>query len=225
MPFVDHFGNSLLKDKVALVTGAGRGPGRSFALRLGREGARVAANDLNPENAESVAAEICSAGGEAAAWVADVSSKHAIQNMIDEVLERWERIDILVNAAVVRPRATVIRMDEWDWDRALDVNLKGPFLMCQSAGRIMKASGGGVIVNVLSLAGSPDRAAYLASQFGLIGFTRACAQEFAAHGIRVNAACQSGPDDWLDSRRAGSLDDLVVFLCSAELTGQAIGIF
>ncbi|HEY4689454.1 MAG TPA: SDR family NAD(P)-dependent oxidoreductase, partial [Anaerolineae bacterium] len=139
----------MLTGKVALVTGAGRGLGKAIALRLGREGAKVAVNDLNPENAETTAAEIVTAGGEAGAWVADVGGKRPIQNMIDEVQERWGRIDILINTARVEPRASIMRMDEWDWERTIGVNLKGTFLMCQSVGRVMKESGG-AIVNVVS---------------------------------------------------------------------------
>lgn len=227
-----HSPTGSLAGKIALVTGAGRGPGKAIALRLGREGARVAVVDLNPEAAEATAREIADAGGEAVVWVADVSSKRPVQNMIDEVIERWARIDMLVNAAGVEPSASILRMDEWAWERTIAVNLKAAFLMCQNVGRMMQTAGG-AIVNVVSLpAGAqPDRAAVFASQVGLIGFTRACALEFEPFRIRVNAVCpiDSGSDDafdrWFDRRLAMPLDEAVAFLCSdaAGLTGQVIG--
>lgn len=238
--------------KVALVTGAGRGIGKAIALGLARAGARVAVNDVNPDTAAGTANAIVAAGGEAAAHLADVSSKMAVQTMIQSILEAWGRIDILVNNAGVEPKATVLAMDEWDWDKTLAVNLKGPFLCCQTAGRAMKELGGGVIVNVGSIAGRAaglrDRSAYVASKMGLIGFSRECAREFAAYNIRVNVVCpgvietemtahlrqnEAQVKKWLEDipqARLGQTDDvagLVLFLCSDAahyITGQAINV-
>jgi len=239
-----------LSDQVALVTGAGRGIGRAIALRLALAGARIAVNDLNPDTAERTAREIVAAGGEAAAFVTDVANKMAVQTMIAECLERWGHLDILVNNAGVEPKASVLTMDEWDWDRTLAVNLKGAFLCSQTAGRAMREQGGGVIVNIASIGGHKiplkDRAAYCASKAGLVGFTRECAREFAAYGIRVNAICpgvietemtaalRQNPEQmrqWLEDIPQGRLGrpedvaELVLFLCSdaaAYITGQAI---
>lgn len=232
------------KDKVALVTGAGRGIGKAIAMAFAAEGARVAVNDLNPTSVEQTVAEITTAGGSAAAWRADVSMKHPIQAMIDQVLERWDDIHILINNAGIMPRATILKMDEWAWDRTIDVNLKGAFLMCQSVGRIMQESGSGVIVNIAAsaarAAGLPDRAAYLASKAGLIGFTRECAREFATYNVRVNAVCPGLIETDMLLERANDGDSLItrlgtprdvvaltLFLCSDEaayITGQAINV-
>jgi 3-oxoacyl-[acyl-carrier protein] reductase len=232
------------KDKVALVTGAGRGIGRALAIALAQEGARVAVNDINPTNADETVAEIIAAGGEAGAWIADVSLKHPIQAMIDGVLERWGDVHLLINNAAIMPSGAILKMDEWAWDRTINVNLKGPFLMCQSVGRIMKESGGGAIVNIAAaagrVAGLADRAAYVASKAGLIGFTHECAREFAAYHIRVNAVCPGLIDDAspetktliedIPLGRLGRARDVVgmtLFLCSddaAYITGQAINV-
>jgi len=241
--------NAELSGKVALVTGAGRGIGRAIAAGLARAGATVAVNDINPDSCERVAAELAPAS---AAFHADVSNKHAVQAMIDGVLERWGRLDILVNNAGVEPHASLLTLDEWDWRRTVDVNLTGPFLCTQSAARVMKDTGGGVIVNIASIAGRAsglrDRSAYVASKTGLVGLTKECARELAAYHIRANAVCpgvietemtallrqnEEQMKRWLEDipqGRLGTPDDvvgLVLFLCSdaaAYITGQAINV-
>ena len=243
--------NAELNGKVALVTGAGRGIGRAIAAGLSRAGATVAVNDINPDSCERVAVELAPAS---AAFHADVSNKHAVQAMIDGVLERWGRLDILVNNAGVEPHASLLTLDEWDWRRTIDVNLTGPFLCAQSAARVMKNTGGGVIVNIASIAGRAgglrDRSAYVASKTGLVGLTKECARELAADHIRVNAVCpgvietemtahlrhaerEAQMKKWLEDipqGRLGTPDDvvgLVLFLCSdaaAYITGQAINV-
>jgi 3-oxoacyl-[acyl-carrier protein] reductase len=236
-----------LSGKVALVTGAGRGIGQAIAVGLSRAGAAVAVNDINPDTCERVAAEL----GNSAAFHADVSNKHAVQAMIDGVLERWGRLDILVNNAGVEPHASLLTLDEWDWRRTIDVNLTGPFLCMQSAARVMKDAGG-VMVNIASIAGRAgglrDRSAYVASKTGLVGLTKECARELAAYNIRVNAVCpgviitemtahlrqnEAQMKKWLEDIPTGRLGEpqdvvgLVLFLCSdaaAYITGQAINV-
>lgn len=240
------------EDQVVLVTGAGRGIGRAIALAFARAGARVAVNDINPDTCEAVAQEIRSSGGQAAAFHADVANKLAVQSMLIDLEDRWGRVDILINNAGVEPHKPIVQLDEWDWNRTIDVNLKGAFLCSQSAGRMMIKQGGGVIVNIASIAGRAaglrDRSAYVASKTGLIGFTKECAREFAAHHIRVNAVCPgvivtemtahlrnnaAQLQKWLEDiplGRLGEPDDvtgLVLFLCSDAaryITGQAINV-
>lgn len=240
------------KNKVVLVTGAGRGIGKAIALAFAREGACVAVNDINPDSCAAAASEINSIGGEAIACHADVSSKLAVQTMLIDIEDRWGRIDILINNAGVEPHKPIVAMDEADWDRTIDVNLKGAFICSQSVGRMMVKQGGGVIVNIASIAGRAaglrDRSAYVASKTGLIGFTKECAREFAAHNIRVNAVCpgviitkmtahlrdnEAQLKKWLEDiplGRLGEPDDmtgLVLFLCSDAaryITGQAINV-
>lgn len=240
------------QDQVVLVTGAGRGIGKAIALAFARDGAKVAVNDINPGSCEVVAEEIRSGGGEAAAFHADVSNKLAVQAMLIDLEDRWGRVDVLINNAGVEPHKPIVQLDEWDWDRTIDVNLKGAFICSQSVGRMMIKQGGGVIVNIASIAGRAaglrDRSAYVASKTGLIGFTKECAREFAAHQIRVNAVCpgvivtemtahlrdnETQLKKWLEDiplGRLGEPDDvtgLVLFLCSDAaryITGQAINI-
>jgi NAD(P)-dependent dehydrogenase (short-subunit alcohol dehydrogenase family) len=239
-------------DQVVLVTGAGRGIGRAIAQAFAERGARVAANDLTPVNLAPAVEAINAGGGRARAYEADVSKKIPVQTMIGQILEDWGRLDVLVNNAGVEPHSPLLEMDEWDWRRTLDVNLTGPFLCTQTAARVMREQGGGVIVNIASIAGRAhglrDRAAYVASKTGLLGLTREAARELAAHNIRVNAVCPGVIETemtaamrqqealmarWLEEipqGRLGTPQDvlgLVLFLCSpaaAYLTGQSINV-
>jgi 3-oxoacyl-[acyl-carrier protein] reductase len=239
-------------DKVVLLTGAGRGIGRAIAEAFAAQGAIIAANDITPVNLDVTVARITEAGGRAKGYVFDVAKKMPVQGMIDQILSDWGRIDILVNNAGVEPHASILTMDEWDWQRTLDVNLSGPFYTIQSVGRMMREQGGGVIVNIASIAGRAhglkDRAAYVASKTALIGLTREAARELAAYGIRVNAVCpgvietemtealrqdEAMMSRWLADIPQGRLGrpeevaGLVLYLCSdaaTYLTGQAINL-
>lgn len=186
--------NPKLDDKVAIVTGGGKGVGAAIALALGRAGARVAVNDINPDRAEKTAGQIKAAGGEAIAIGADVANKFQCVHLVESTRAEWGQLDILVNHASVDPRSTILKLDEWDWQRCLDVNLKGTFFMCQLTGRVMadeNRSRGGRMINITGPAGflvpAAHRAAACASQAGIIGFTRECAREYASFGITVNA--------------------------------------
>ncbi len=239
-------------DKVVLVTGAGRGIGKAIAQRFARGGAKVIVNDINPDTSAAAVQSIVDSGGQAVAIIADVASKMAVQTMHYEILENWKRVDILINNAGVEPTGSILTLDEWAWDRAINVNLKGAFLCTQTVGRSMKEQGGGAIVNLASIAGRAaglrDRSAYVASKTGLVGFTRECAREFAAYNIRVNAVCpgviitemtahlrdnEAQLKKWLEDipqSRLGEPEDvtgLVAFLCSDDaryITGQAFNV-
>ena len=221
-----------LQDKVAIVTGAGQGLGE----------AKVAVNDLNPDRAERVAAAIRAAGGEAIGVVADVSNKFQCVSLVEATREAWGRLDVLVNNAGIEPVSPILTMDEWDWTRCIDVNLKGVFFMSQLVGRVMAEENlgrGGAIVNISSIAGVEiplmHRAAYCASKAGMVGFARECAREFAAYGIRVNTIvagvfitpmtekARQNPammEKWMGEiplRRLGDADEIArvaLFLCS-----------
>ena len=175
-----------LETKVILVTGAGKGTGRAVAEAFAGLGALVAANDISPVNLDETVAHILAAGGQAKAYVEDIAKKMPVQTLLNAVLDDFGRIDILVNCAEVEPQKSVLEMDEWDWQRTLDVNLNGAFLLTQSAGRIMKEKGGGVIVHVGERPkGTEKRAAYFTSKAGLAALTALAAYELSEAGIRV----------------------------------------
>lgn len=182
-----------LHHKVAIVTGAGRGLGAEIARTLAAAGVRVAVNDINPDRAERTAVSIRESGGQAIAVAADVANKFQCVHLVESTRAEWGQLDILVNNAAIMPRSTILKLDEWDWNRCLEVNLKGTFFMSQLCGRVMADENqvrGGVIINIASTAGvqTPleNRAAYCASKAGVVGFSRECAREYAGYGLRVH---------------------------------------
>ena len=179
--------------KVGIVTGAGQGLGAVIAQALAADGVRVAVNDINPDRAARTAVSIREAGGEAIAVAADVANKFQCSHLIETTRAEWGRLDILVNNAAIMPSSSILKLDEWEWNRCLEVNLKGTFFMSQLCGRVMvdeNQARGGVIVNIASTAGVEtsleSRAAYCASKAGVVGFARECAREYARYGIRVH---------------------------------------
>lgn len=181
-----------LTGKVAIVTGAGHGAGTAIARALAAAGARVAVNDINPDRAYRVAEELREGGGAAIGIMADVSNRFQCVHLIETTRNEWGRIDILVNCAAIQPAASVLKMDEWELMRVLDVNVKGAFFMSQLTGRVMadRHRANGARGLILTLAGAePDRpgfAAYAATQAALPAFVRACAREYGPLGIDVH---------------------------------------
>ena len=133
-------------DKVILITGAGKEIGRKIALAFAAQGAVIAANDLTPINLDDTVVEIRSSGGTCKDDVFDIAKRMPVKAMVDQIKNDWGRIDILVNCASFEPRASILEMDEWDWQRAIDVNLTGAFLLMQSVGNVMRDQGGVSIV-------------------------------------------------------------------------------
>ena len=182
-----------LKDKIVLITGAGKGSGQLLAKTFADHGAIVAANDISPINVEQVVEEINKQGGHAKAYIEDVAKKVGVQNLVNTVEDDFGRIDILINHAAVEPNVPLLNMDEWDWHRVLDVNLTGAFLMTQSVGRVMREQGAGVIINLITALTRDERseAAFVASMNALDGFTHQAAHELSPHGIHVYAVANT----------------------------------
>ena len=183
-----------LKDKVILITGAGKGSGRLLAKVFAERGAIVAANDISPINVEEIVDHIVTEGGRGKAYIEDVAKKVGAQHLIKQVEDDLGHIDVLINHAAVEPHVPLLDMDEWDWHRVMDVNLTGAFLMIQSVGRVMRAQGSGVIVNLITEPASSvqNEAAFVASMHGLQGLTLEAARELNPYGIHVYAVENRG---------------------------------
>jgi len=180
----------MLEGKVALVTGSGRGIGRSIALCLARHGADVAISDVDGVSAEAVAAEVQELGRRSLAIVCNVTQSDSCKEMVDKVVAGLGRLDILVNNAGIRRDKLIVGMKDQDWDMVLDVNLKGAFLCTREALRPMSKQRFGRIINIASivgLVGNKGQANYAASKAGLIALTKTTAKEMAQRGITANA--------------------------------------
>jgi 3-oxoacyl-[acyl-carrier protein] reductase len=181
---------SKLAGRIVLVTGASQGIGRACALELARSGATVALAARNEAKLTEVAAEIEAAGGHAAAFALDVASEESIKNGAKAVLDRFGKVEILVNNAGITRDDLMMRMKRADWDDVLSTNLTGTFLLTQALLRQMMKNRWGRIVNITSVVGRTGQEGqvnYAASKAGLIGFTRSLAREVASRGITVNA--------------------------------------
>jgi meso-butanediol dehydrogenase/(S,S)-butanediol dehydrogenase/diacetyl reductase len=182
-----------LAGRTAIVTGAGRGIGRTMAMRLAREGADVAIVDINQESADEAANEIRSLGRRSMALSVDMSRVDLTGAMIDEVVAGFGRLDILINNAGRVEIKPFLDMTEKEWDQTIDLNLKGTYFCIQAAARQMVKQGeGGRIINISSVSGRHGRAdssAYAASKMGIISVTQSAALALAKHNILVNAIC------------------------------------
>ncbi len=181
-----------LKGKVAVVTGARRGMGRMHSLKLAQAGAKVVVSDISKEDCEKVVKEIENQGGEAIAVKCDISQKEEAEALIQKAVDEWGTVDILVNNAGIAQFVPFLEMSEQEWDRTLNINLKGYFLCSQAAAKVMAEQKSGAIVNIASVAmgqqgiGFSTLAHYCASKGGIAGLTEALAAELAPHNIRVN---------------------------------------
>jgi len=179
-----------LKGKIAIVTGAGDGIGEAIAKAYGAEGAVVIGCARTLEKVERVINDIKAAGGEGIAVRADVSKKEDVDNLFKFTKEKYGRVDILANNAGITADGRLVKMSEADWDKVIDINLKGVFLCGQQAALIMLEQNGGVIINtssVVGLYGNFGQTNYAATKFGVIGMTKTWAKELSPKGVRVCA--------------------------------------
>ena len=183
-------GGKGLEGRVAIVTGGSRGIGRAVAQCLAEDGASVVVSGLDLARCEVAAKELESVGVPVLGVVADVARREDVERLVDQTKERFARIDVLVNNAGITRDALLVRMKDEDWDRVLDVNLRGAFLMTRAVAKVMMRQKGGRIINISSAAGAmgnPGQANYSAAKAGLIGLTKATARELSRWGILVNA--------------------------------------
>ena len=183
--------SKLLEGQTAIVTGASRGIGKAIAIFLAKEGAEVIINySSSLENANKVVSEINSFGGKAYPLQADISNENSVNELIKTVLEKNNKIDVLVNNAGITKDGLLMRMKTDDWQKVLDLNLSGVFYCTRAVSRQMLKQKKGRIINITSvvgLMGNPGQANYSAAKAGVVGLTQSSAKEFASRGITVNA--------------------------------------
>lgn len=178
-----------LKDKVAIVTGSGRGIGEEIAIRFAEEGAKIVINDVNEADAQSAVKKIKDMSGQAVAVIGSVAQREIVQKMVDTAVKEFGTLDIIVNNAGITRDAMLHKMTDQQWDAVIDVNLKGVYLGIQCAAKFMREKKYGKIVNISSTSarGNAGQLNYAASKAGVIGMTRTAAKELGPKGINVNA--------------------------------------
>jgi len=206
-----------LVDRVAIVTGAGKGIGKSIAVTLAREGASVVVNDIDIKIAEEVAKEIKSLDRQALAIRVDVSDSKEVNRMVQLAIKKFKRVDILVNNAAIIKRGSIEDLTEEDWDRVMDVNLKGAFNCMKAVVGIMKKQRYGKIVNISSIAGKIGDLAsapcYGASKAGMTCLAKSLARELASYNINVNVVAPHAIEtdmsrEWSEEKRKSIIADI-----------------
>ncbi|NIN69349.1 MAG: 3-oxoacyl-ACP reductase FabG [Anaerolineae bacterium] len=237
----------ILREKIAVVTGAGQGIGRGIAVKLAEKGADVIVSDINEQTARQTAKEVKALGSRTLAVEVDVAQRSQVEKMVSNVVAEFGKIDILVNNAGIARSATLLKLTDEAWDEVLDVNLKGVFYTTQAVAPHMIDARYGKIINISSIygrTGAVGDSNYVASKAGIVGFTKSVARELARHNINVNAILpgmvdtpllQGIPDEYLRPmikeiplRRVGTPEDIghvAAFLASDEasyITGATI---
>jgi 3-oxoacyl-[acyl-carrier protein] reductase len=239
----------MVKDRIAVITGASRGIGRSIALALAASGAKIVAADVSLEGCQALVDELAAMGTEGLAVQCNVTSSEDADRLVDAAMEKFGRIDIFINNAGITRDGMLMRMKDEDWDAVLSINLKGAFICTRAVSKVMTKQRSGRIINIASIVGqmgNAGQANYCASKAGLIGLTKSNARELARRSITVNAVAPgfiaTAMTDALPEKvrseltaqipleRLGSADDIanaVLFLASdnsAYITGQVVAV-
>lgn len=227
-------GEAVLKDRTAIVTGAGKGIGKATSLALAGAGAQVALAARTARDLDAVREEIEAMGGVALSVPTDVTKEEDVKALVRAAVEQFGRLDVVINNAGVAVPGAVEKTATADWDRSMAVNARGPFMLCRESIPELRKSGGGFIVNIVSVVGVKgyvNQGAYTASKHALMGMTKVLAQELQDDGIRVHAICPGGVATELVSSMRPDLDlsvlmqpqeiaDIVMFLVTR--TGNAV---
>jgi 3-oxoacyl-[acyl-carrier protein] reductase len=210
------------KDRIAVITGASRGIGRSIALALAAQGAAIVAVDMDQAATDAVVAELKAAGGKALGVVGNVTVPEDAERMINAAMEAFGRVDILVNNAGITRDGLLVRMKDEDWDAVLTVNLKGAFLCTRAASKVMTKQRYGRIINIASVVGqmgNAGQANYCASKAGLIGLTKSNARELAKRSVTVNAVAPG----FIATAMTDALSDKVRTELTAQIPLERLG--
>jgi len=211
-----------LTGKVSIITGAGQGIGRATALKFASEGAKVAVCDINLDSARETVQEIEAAGGEGVAFRIDVTDKETIARMVDGVMAKWGRIDTLVNNAGIVQDAQFKKMTDEQFERVIDVNLKGVYNCTKAVVDIMLEQNSGVILNASSIVGiygNFGQTNYAATKFGVIGMVKTWARELGRKGIRANAICPG----FIETPILSTIPDKVIKLMEEKVPMGRLG--
>ncbi|OYV96365.1 MAG: 3-oxoacyl-ACP reductase, partial [Planctomycetia bacterium 21-64-5] len=211
-----------LSGQVALVTGASRGLGQAIAVALAQAGAKVACVARDRQKLEQTVGAITGSGGAAELFECDVTNSASVQQVVEAVAEKWQRLDILVNNAGITRDTLIPRMSDEQWDEVINTNLRGAFLFTRAATRVMMQQRYGRIINVASvsgLMGNPGQANYSASKAGLIGMTRTVARELASRKVTVNAVAPG----FIESDMTAALGDALLSEVKVRVPAKRLG--
>ena len=215
----------MLKGKTAIVTGSGRGIGKAIALAMAKQGANIVINDVNMESAQQVVGEIAALGGRAIAVKADVTVETEVEELVAGCIREFGKVDIMVNNAGIIQTVPVTEIKGDDWDRVMQVNLKGVFLCCKAVIPPMREQKSGKIINIASVAGKRGggllgNSCYSASKGGVIAFTKSVARECGPFGINVNAITPAFTDTDMTRSIAPDKKEFIIKMLPLGRVGQ-----
>ena len=217
----------ILKDRVALITGGARGIGRDMALLFAQEGSDIAICDVNQEALDATRKEIEALGRRAEGFVVDVTNLAQVEDMINKVLDKFQKIDILVNNAGITRDSLIVRMSEKDFDSVIAVNLKGTFNCTKSVSKVMMKQRYGKIISIASIIGimgNAGQANYAASKAGIIGLTKSVAKELASRNVNVNAIAPGFIETDMTAKLADDVKSQMLTLIPLNRFGKAIDV-